>query len=356
MKFLLKQKKQALSCTTVGDGNYEKPIYFPTAYRLLIALTGSSSSASSFFNIYKLIYMKSTAKIIALILFQFYGIKTYAQVNKMIDQLHQPTDKNVMVITHRGDWRNAPENSLKAYQLAIDLGADMIEVDLAKTSDGVLVIMHDQTIDRTTDGKGKPAEYTLAEIKKFHLKNGLGRLTKHTIPTLEEVMLLAKGKVLVNLDKSYPYYNEAFEILKKTGTLKQAVFKTDVSYPEIKQKYPAILSSLTFMAIVNLDKPLAKQVIDEYQKNIRPIAFELIFTKDTSSILTKNAFINENGSKIWYNSLWSSLNGGHEDDLAFDEGNTKDSWDWLISHGATMLQTDRPAALLNYLRKRHLHN
>jgi len=49
------------------------------------------------------------------------------------------------------------------------------------------------------------------------------------------------------------------------------------------------------------------------------------------------------------------LNAGHEDDLAVEDGNTKDSWDWLISHGATLLQTDRPAALLTYLRKRKLH-
>lgn len=300
--------------------------------------------------------MKSTVKIIAILLFQFYGMTTYAQVNKMIAQLHQASDKKVMVITHRGDWRNAPENSLRAYQLSIALGVDMIEVDLAKTSDGVVVIMHDQTIDRTTDGKGKPSDYTLAELKKFHLRNGLGRPTTHTIPTLEEVMLLAKGKVLVNLDKSYPYYNEAFAVLQKTGTLDQALFKTDVTYPEIKQKYPAILNRLTFMAVVDLDKPNAKQVIEEYQQNIKPVAFELNFAQDTSSLLTNNKFINANGAKIWYNSLWSSLNGGHEDDLAFDEGNTKDSWDWLISHGATMLQTDRPAELLDYLRKKHLHN
>jgi len=260
-----------------------------------------------------------------------------------------------MVASHRGDWRNAPENSLKAYQLAIEMGVDIIETDLAKTSDGVVVIMHDKTIDRTTNGKGLPSDYTLAELKKFHLKNGLGRLTNHTIPTLEEVMLLVKGKVLVNLDKSYPYYAEAYEVLKTTGTLAQALFKTEVSYPEIKQKYPALLDKITFMAVVNLDRLNAKQVIEEYQKAIKPVAFELIFAADTSSLLSNNSFINKNGARIWYNSLWASLNGGHEDDLAFDNGNTKDSWDWLIAHGATILQTDRPKELLQYLQKRSLH-
>jgi len=299
--------------------------------------------------------MKISAKIIAVLIVQLIGIKSYAQVSSLISQLHHPSDQHVMVASHRGDWRNAPENSLKAYQLAVEMGVDIIEIDLAKTSDGVVVIMHDQTINRTTNGKGKPSDYTLAELKKFHLKNGLGRLTKHTVPTLEEVMVLVKGKVLVNLDKSYPYYREAYEVLKKTNTLQQALFKTEVSYPEIKQKYPSLLDSITFMAVVNLDLPNAKQVINDYQKNIKPVAFELNFSTDSSTLLNQNNFIKTNGAKIWYNSLWASLNGGHEDDLAFDEGNTKDSWEWLIDHGATIIQTDRPKELLNFLKKRSLH-
>lgn len=168
-------------------------------------------------------------------------------------------------------------------------------------------------------------------------------------------MLLAKGKILVNLDKSLPYYQEAYDILKKTGTLKQALFKSEAPYAEVHQRYPAILDSITYMAVVNLDKPDAKQVIEDYQKAMKPVAFELNFQKDTSALLTNNKWINTHGSKIWVNSLWASLNGGHEDDLAFEDNNTKDSWDWIINHGATVIQTDHPRELLAYLRKKHLH-
>lgn len=301
------------------------------------------------------IEMKTPFKMMTIALLLCSGMNASAQVAKLIAQLHNPADKNVLVAAHRGDWRNAPENSLKAYQLAIEMGVDIIEIDLAKTSDGVVVIMHDQTIDRTTNGKGKPSDYTFAELRKFHLKNGLGRLTAHTIPTLEEVMQLAKGKVLVNLDKSYACYNEAYQVLKATGTLDQAIFKTDKVYAEVQADYPALLKAITFMAVVDLNKPAAKKIISDYQQAIKPVAFELIFAKDTAALLNDKAFFLKGGSKMWINSLWSSLNGGHEDDLAFDEGNTKDSWDWLIAHGATILQTDRPAMLLDYLRKRHLH-
>jgi len=283
------------------------------------------------------------------------SVASHAQVAHIIKQLHNPKETKVLVTAHRGDWRNAPENSLRAYQLAIEMGVDCIEIDLNKTSDGIIVVMHDNTIDRTTDGKGKPSDYTLAQLKQFHLRNGLGVITKHTIPTLEEVMQLAKGKVLVNLDKSLPYYNEAYQILKKTGTLQQAIFKTDIPYQDLHTRYAPILDSITFMAVVSLDKPAAKQIIDDYQTGMTPVAFELIFQKDTSGILINNAFIKNKGAKIWINSLWPSLNGGHADDVAVDESNTKDSWDWLIVHGATIIQTDRPKELLAYLRKRSLH-
>ncbi|WCT13397.1 glycerophosphodiester phosphodiesterase family protein [Mucilaginibacter jinjuensis] len=283
------------------------------------------------------------------------GFNANAQVDKLIKQLHNPNDKNVLVAAHRGDWRNAPENSLQAYKLAIDMGVDIIEVDLNRTSDGVLIIMHDETIDRTTNGKGKPSDYTLEQLKKFHLRNGLGVVSNHSIPTLEEVMLLAKGKILINLDKSYPYYNEAYRVLKKTGTLQQAIFKTDAPYIDVRAKYPTILDSITFMPVVYLDKPTAKQIITEYQKEIKPVAFELIFAKDTSGIISNNAFIPQHGSKIWINSLWASLNAGHDDDLAVEREDIKNSWEWLINQHARIIQTDRPKQLLEYLKRLSLH-
>ena len=102
------------------------------------------------------------------------GVKT------LVHELKDMKSEKVLVVAHRGDWRNAPENSLQAFKNCIGMGVDMIEIDLKKTKDNQLIIMHDGTIDRTTDGKGKPSDYTLEEIRKFHLKNGLGRPTFHT--------------------------------------------------------------------------------------------------------------------------------------------------------------------------------
>jgi glycerophosphoryl diester phosphodiesterase len=262
----------------------------------------------------------------------------------------------IMVTAHRGDWRNAPENSLRAFQYAADMGVDIVELDLKKTRDGAIVIMHDGTINRTTNGKGVPADYTLDEIKNFRLKNGLGRVTNNPIPTLKEVMLALKGTgVKVNLDKSYDVYPEAYAILKETGTLQQAIFKSEMPFDSLQHRYPQLVDKIIYMPVVNLDKPDARKVITDYLKGMKPYAFELIFTRDTSAILTDNKFITKTGSKIWINSLWASLNGGHDDDTAVEDDNKEDSWDWIINHGATIIQTDRPKLLLEYLKSKQLH-
>ncbi len=118
----------------------------------------------------------------------------------------------VFVIAHRADWRNAPENSIEAIESAIAMGVDMIEIDVRKTKDNQLVIIHDKTLDRTTDGSGYISDWTLDSLKTLHLRNGQGRVTGFTIPTLKEALMAAKGKVLINLDKSYDHFDQAYQI------------------------------------------------------------------------------------------------------------------------------------------------
>ena len=76
-------------------------------------------------------------------------------------QLLDRDDSQVMVVAHRGDWRYAMENSLPAIENAIKMGVDIVEVDVQRTADGHIVLMHDETLDRTTTGKGRVDEWTL---------------------------------------------------------------------------------------------------------------------------------------------------------------------------------------------------
>ena len=85
---------------------------------------------------------------------------------------------HVMIFAHRGNWRNSAENSVQAYQECIDEKIDGIEIDVQMTKDSVLVIMHDDTVDRTTPGKGKVSDLTLAEIKALNLVSPIGVVTR----------------------------------------------------------------------------------------------------------------------------------------------------------------------------------
>lgn len=276
-------------------------------------------------------------------------------VASIIATLENSKSDNIIVVAHRGDWRNYPENSLEAMSSAIAMGVDMVEMDVAKTKDNQLVIMHDRTLDRTTTGKGLVSDWTLDSIRTLYLKNGAGVPTKYKIPTLEEALLVCKGKILVNLDKSYEFFNEAFEVSKKTGTTKQIVIKGyNITVDQVMADFGTKLDTITFMPIINLDKqPDALQIINDYQTKLKVKAFEIVFSKDTSKVLNSFSQIKEKGSRIWVNSLWASLNAGYEDNEAVKN---KDSiYGWYLKKGVNMIQTDRPQLLIDYLRSKNLH-
>ncbi|WP_052306915.1 DUF4996 domain-containing protein [Chitinophaga pinensis] len=165
-------------------------------------------------------------------------------------------------------------------------------------------------------------------------------------------MLVMKGKVMVNLDKSYNCLEETYAVLEKTGTVDQGILKGQIAPAVLQTEHAAVIAKALYMPIISLDDSNAAANIHECLNQLHPAAFEFVFKKDTAAILSN---LPKKNCRIWVNSLWSSLNGGHYDDMAFDDGNTKDSWDWLLSKGFTIFQTDRPATLLAYLQKKGLH-
>lgn len=100
----------------------------------------------------------------------------------------------MLKIAHRGARGYEPENTLKSFQKALDLHADGIELDVHLSSDGHLIVIHDETIDRTTNGKGSVNTFTLAELKTFLIDD------QYEIPTLKEVFDLVNKKCLINIE------------------------------------------------------------------------------------------------------------------------------------------------------------
>ena len=100
----------------------------------------------------------------------------------------------MLKIAHRGAKAYEPENTLQAFQKALDLNSDGIELDVHLSSDGYLIVIHDETIDRTTNGKGLVNDFTLAELKSFLIDG------KYQIPTLNEVFDLVNKKCFINIE------------------------------------------------------------------------------------------------------------------------------------------------------------
>ena len=86
---------------------------------------------------------------------------------RLMDEMRNPKSKYVFVAAHRGDWRNWPENSVEAMQSAIEMGADIVEIDVPMTSDSVLIVMHDRRADRTTKAKGLVSDLKWTDLGKF---------------------------------------------------------------------------------------------------------------------------------------------------------------------------------------------
>ena len=108
-----------------------------------------------------------------------------------------------MIDAHRGQWRDYPENSVAGVVEAITDGSDIVEIDVMLTADGVPVLMHDATVDRTTNGTGRVSDLTLAETKSLRLVEAVSggcRCRPSTpSPPLKRPMLALKGQALVNL-------------------------------------------------------------------------------------------------------------------------------------------------------------
>jgi glycerophosphoryl diester phosphodiesterase len=299
--------------------------------------------------------MKTSRSILFLLLNTITIVSLAQTPAEKLKTVFKGTNKQILVAAHRGDWRNAPENSLNALYNSIRKGFDIMELDVKMSKDSQMVVMHDNTIDRTTNAKGKVGDYTLEELKKFRLKNGLGRVTENQIPTMSEMMLAAKGKILINVDKGNDHLDLVFKVLRETSTIDQAIVNVgdDVPYGELKAKN-TIPQDAYLMVVVNVKKNEMQDIIKSYSPNQKTIV-QPIF--DTDTLANLKLVKQMNGKPlIWLNSLWPSLNGGHDDDRAVEEGEKEESWGWLINYHPVILQTDRPADLLIYLKERGLHH
>lgn len=132
----------------------------------------------------------------------------------------------VLKIAHRGASGNFPENTVCAFRAAIDAGAEMCELDVQLSRDGAIVVIHDETVERTTDGKGEVAELTLEELKRLDAgaKFKGGAVKGERIPTLDEVFSVTSGKCGLNIElKAGGLEHQVAQIMQARNALADSI-------------------------------------------------------------------------------------------------------------------------------------
>lgn len=180
---------------------------------------------------------------------------------------------NTKVIAHRGASGYAPENTLEAFLLAIEQGADGIELDVQLSRDGIPVVIHDETIDRVTDRTGYVKDYTLQELKELTvLKDRFPQYSQSKIPTLKEVLEAVKSSAIqVNIELKTGIYwypdieKKVAEIVEETGMKEKIIYSSfnHYSVQRIKEIVPDAETAYLYSdVILNVEDYARKTKVD----------------------------------------------------------------------------------------------
>jgi glycerophosphoryl diester phosphodiesterase len=208
---------------------------------------------------------------LAIVVSLFASAQAYSQSGKMnvlklktpqqLQQYFKYTGQDIPLISgHRGGPdKNAPENSIEAMAHTLSFTPATFEIDPRLTKDSVVVLLHDDTLDRTTTGHGKLNSYTWEEVKKLKLKDVDGKETPYRIPTLEEAIIWAKGKTVLILDKKDVPFATTAKLIKKHNA--EAWVMITVHNAKDAKYYYDDNKNVMFEAFVK-----TKKAMEEYEK------------------------------------------------------------------------------------------
>ena len=277
------------------------------------------------------------------------------KADKLVAAMHNPSTDYVIVVSHRGDWRNYPENSIPAIESVIRMGVDMMELDVKMTRDSVLVLSHDWTLERTTTGRGNISDYTYEQLLAFDLKRGHGiAIPGLKIPTLRQALTVCKDRILVNVDQGFDYYNQVLALTEELGMTHQVLIKSGYPLNKVQEKLAQHPRNMMYMPVTSVSKGGDMTTFDSYfsSHNAVPIAFELCFSTLDGQVQSTAKRVLDAGSKVWVNTIWGSLCGDHDDDRAYDSPDPDKIYGPILDLGTFIIQTDRPEFLIKYLEKK----
>lgn len=275
------------------------------------------------------------------------------RIDHLLEELHKPDDGTVMVCAHRTGWKFAPENSVDGIRQCIDMGVDMIETDLQKTRDGRFVLMHDKTLDRSTTGTGNVSDFTLEQIEQLRLRDGHGKPTAEQVPTLEQLIDLSRGHVLLYLDKTEDRIDEVYARLVELDAVKFCFFYGSRTAADLHARYGGILDHISYLPKVYDTTADMEQYIRDFGQQRPPAAFVIEFTTRDSLVLKNIPLMKQAHARVWASPLWPTAVAAHTDELALKDPDA--NWGWMMQRGVNLFCTDRPKEMLAYLRGKGLH-
>lgn len=261
--------------------------------------------------------------------------------------------KKVLVAAHRGTCGgNIVWNTSLSYKNALLHGADMIEIDVSMTKDEVFFAFHNTEEEAEFGRKCDIREMTSKEVEEINVLNSIRNTSGQKVERLENVLPKFKGKCLINIDRSWFYWEKVISFLKSMEMDSQILLKSGVE-DEYLQQLEDSGAGFMYMPIV--------RTAEEWEKvcgyDINLAAAELLF-KNIEDPLADRRFIHdlrEQGIIPWVNAITLNdkdvLSGGLDDNHAIADG-FDENWGQLIDMGFQIIQTDWPALLRNYIDQR----
>ncbi|MCE0828828.1 glycerophosphodiester phosphodiesterase family protein [Buttiauxella sp. A2-C2_NF] len=263
--------------------------------------------------------------------------------------------RDCAIVAHRGAWHQAPENSLLSLKNAIEAGYQIVEIDVRQSVDGELFLFHDETLERMAGRAEDPETLTIEQLRIVHLRNRNGGvhnpLTDQKIPTLFEVLSVAKDCIFIDLDvKNRDLIPLVAEYVKTNGMAGQVNIKARVNNgaqaKALQQK--GVLTGVPFMPKSYFSKDTADEVLDVLS-SLSPFMTEASFDELTTLSERQSVFAAQ-GISLWVNTLNDGAYCGLDDSTALHSPDLV--WGKLLDAGVSVIQTDEPEALQTYLRAR----
>ena len=210
----------------------------------------------------------------------------------------------------------------------------MVEFDIRETKDGKFVLMHDSTLERTTNGAGNVSDFTLAELQQLKLKDNSGVLTDEKIPTLQEALVLGRGKIYFDLDISNDKvsFDRIYPVVKQYGMIKQSLFYTQGV-------------SITKSALNKDEDVIAMPIISDEDRLSQFENNSLVEVAHFQSQTFNQNFVTRAKAKGWYIFM-----NGYVNTTKTPLDDNYDEIDKISNLGGNIIQTDYPVLVKEHLK------